>query len=61
MIDRHTGQYKEKEWRYYGVLSAHLIQYDQQDLFFSPLLFDGPRTNENASLPGVLYADLAIC
>ena len=58
LIDRRTDTFKEKAWTFGPDLDNALIQYEAQDLFFSPLLFSGPRTNAAASLPGVLFADL---
>jgi len=57
-IDRRTGTFKERQVAQGERIATHLIQYDQMDMFFSPLRFKGPRTNNTASLPGVLYADL---
>lgn len=57
-INRRTSAFSEvtivgdRPW------DIHMIQYDQIDSFFSPLLFKGARKNENAALPGVLFADL---
>ena len=54
MIDRRTAKFSERPYN----AAEYLIQHDQMDMFFSPLLFDGPRKNDNAVLPGVMYADM---
>jgi len=57
-IDRRTGRFAERTVPEWEMLGSAYIQYEMMDHFFSPLLFEGPRTNATASLPGVLFADL---
>ncbi len=58
IIDRREKKFTEKQWLFYPELASYLIQPELVDMFFSPLLFSGSRSNENVALPGVMFADL---